>query len=129
MQTCFFALADVLPTEEAIARSKEAIVSSYGKRGDVVVQRTVAAVDHVLAQLFEVPIGTTVTATKHRRPTVSGEVTDFVQRVTARMLAGEGDLLPVSAMPPDGTFPTGTSNVEKRTVAIEIPIWEAELAH
>ena len=127
MQTCFFALADVLPTEEAIARLKEAIASTYGKRGDVVVQRNIAAVDTTLAQLFAVPIGATVTATKHRRPTVSGEVTDFVTRVTARMLAGEGDLLPVSALPPDGTFPTGTSYVEKRTVAIEIPIWEADL--
>jgi pyruvate-ferredoxin/flavodoxin oxidoreductase len=127
MQTCFFALADVLPTEEAIARLKEAIATSYGKRGDVVVQRNIAAVDTTLARLFAVPIGSTVTATKHRRPTVSGEVTDFVQRVTARMLAGEGDLLPVSALPPDGTFPTGTAYVEKRTVATEIPIWEADL--
>ncbi len=127
MQTCFFALADVLPTDEAIARLKEAIAATYGKRGDVVVQRNIAAVDTTLAQLFAVPVGSTVTATKHRRPTVSGEVTDFVQRVTARMLAGEGDLLPVSALPPDGTFPTGTSYVEKRTVATEIPIWEADL--
>jgi pyruvate-ferredoxin/flavodoxin oxidoreductase len=127
MQTCFFALADVLPTDEAIARLKEAIAASYGKRGDVVVQRNIAAVDTTLAQLFPVPIGEAVTATKHRRPTVTGEVTDFVQRVTARMLAGEGDLLPVSALPPDGTFPTGTSRVEKRTVATEIPIWEADL--
>ena len=127
MQTCFFALADVLPTEEAIARLKEAIASTYGKRGDVVVQRNIAAVDTTLARLFAVPIGSTVTATKYRRPTVSGQVTDFVQRVTARMLAGEGDLLPVSALPPDGTFPTGTAYVEKRTVATEIPIWEADL--
>ena len=127
MQTCFFALADVLPTEEAIARLKDAIRSSYGKRGDVVVQRNIAAVDTTLSELHAVPIGSTVTATKHRRPTVTGEVTDFVRRVTARMLAGEGDLLPVSALPPDGTFPTGTANVEKRTVATEIPIWEADL--
>ncbi|MGZ4680584.1 MAG: 4Fe-4S dicluster domain-containing protein, partial [Ilumatobacteraceae bacterium] len=116
-----------LPTEEAIARLKDAIRSSYGKRGDVVVQRNIAAVDTALAELHEVPIGSTVTAAKHRRPTVTGEVTDFVRRVTARMLAGEGDLLPVSALPPDGTFPTGTANVEKRTVATEIPIWEADL--
>ncbi|MGZ4791530.1 MAG: pyruvate:ferredoxin (flavodoxin) oxidoreductase [Ilumatobacteraceae bacterium] len=127
MQTCFFALAEVLPTEEAVARLKDAIRSSYGKRGDVVVQRNIAAVDTALAELHEVPIGSTVTAAKHRRPTVTGEVTDFVRRVTARMLAGEGDLLPVSALPPDGTFPTGTANVEKRTVATEIPIWEADL--
>ena len=127
MQTCFFALADVLPTEEAIARLKDAIRSSYGKRGDVVVQRNIAAVDTTLSELHAVPVSAAVTATKHRRPTVTGEVTDFVRRVTARMLAGEGDLLPVSALPPDGTFPTGTARVEKRTVATEIPIWEADL--
>ena len=127
MQTCFFALSQVLPTDEAIARLKEAIASTYGKRGDVIVQRNIAAVDTTLAGLFPVPVGSTVTATKHRRPTVSGDVSDFVQRVTARMLAGEGDLLPVSALPPDGTFPTGTALVEKRTVATEIPIWEADL--
>ncbi len=127
MQTCFFALANVLPTDEAIARLKEAIATTYGKRGDVVVQRNIAAVDTTLAHLFSVPTGSTVTATKQRRPAVTSDVTDFVKRVTARILAGEGDLLPVSALPPDGTFPTGTSRVEKRTVAIEIPIWEADL--
>ena len=78
MQTCFFALADVLPTDEAIARLKEAIASTYGKRGEVVVQRNIAAVDTTLAQLFPVPIGATVTATKYRRPTVTGHVSDFV---------------------------------------------------
>jgi pyruvate-ferredoxin/flavodoxin oxidoreductase len=127
MQTCFFALADVLPTEEAIAKLKEAIATTYGKRGEVIVQRNIAAVDLTLARLFPVPVESTVTATRFRRPTVSGTVTDFVQRVTARMLAGEGDLLPVSALPPDGTFPTGTACVEKRTIANEIPIWEADL--
>ncbi|HEY7628084.1 MAG TPA: pyruvate:ferredoxin (flavodoxin) oxidoreductase, partial [Ilumatobacteraceae bacterium] len=127
MQTCFFALSNILPTDEAIARLKEAITATYGKRGDVVVQRNIAAVDATLAHLFPVPTQSAVTATKHRRPTVSGDVTDFVSRVTARMLAGEGDLLPVSAMPVDGTFPTGTAAVEKRTVATEIPIWEADL--
>ncbi len=127
MQTCFFALAGVLPTAEAIAKLKEAISSTYGNRGDVVVERNMAAVDTTLAHLFSVPTGSVVTATEHRQPTVSGDVTDFVQRVTARILAGEGDLLPVSAMPPDGTFPTGTAQVEKRTIAIEIPIWEPDL--
>jgi pyruvate-ferredoxin/flavodoxin oxidoreductase len=127
MQTCFFALSNILPTDEAIARLKEAIVATYGKRGEVVVQRNIAAVDTTLARLFAVPIGSTVTATKDRRPTVTGDVTDFVARVTARMLAGEGDLLPVSALPPDGAFPTGTAAVEKRTVAAEIPVWEADL--
>jgi pyruvate-ferredoxin/flavodoxin oxidoreductase len=127
MQTCFFALSNILPTDEAIARLKETITSTYGKRGDVVVQRNIAAVDTTLARLFPVPVGSTVTALHHRRPAVTGDVTDFVAKVTARMLAGEGDLLPVSALPPDGAFPTGTAAVEKRTVAVEIPVWEADL--
>ena len=109
MQTCFFALSGVLPTEDAIAKLKDAITATYGKRGDLVVQRNIAAVDTTLAQLFPVPVGDSVSAVAHRRPTVTGNVTDFVQRVTARILAGEGDLLPVSALPPDGTFPTGTA--------------------
>jgi pyruvate-ferredoxin/flavodoxin oxidoreductase len=127
MQTCFFALAGVLPTEDAIAKLKDAIATTYGKRGDLVVQRNIEAVDTTLAHLFVVPIGDSATAITHRRPTVGSDVTEFVQRVTARILAGEGDLLPVSALPPDGTFPTGTSRVEKRTIATEIPIWEADL--
>lgn len=127
MQTCFFALAGVLPTEDAIAKLKDAIASTYGKRGDLVVQRNIDAVDTTLAHLFPVPVGDSATAVAHRRPTVGSDVTEFVQRVTARILAGEGDLLPVSALPPDGTFPTGTSRVEKRTIAAEIPIWEADL--
>jgi pyruvate-ferredoxin/flavodoxin oxidoreductase len=127
MQTCFFALAGVLPTDQAIAKLKDAIATTYGKCGDLVVQRNIDAVDTTLAQLFAVPISDKVTATTHRRPTVGNDVTEFIQRVTARILAGEGDLLPVSALPPDGTFPTGTSRVEKRTIATEIPIWEADL--
>jgi pyruvate-ferredoxin/flavodoxin oxidoreductase len=127
MQTCFFALAGVLPTDEAIAKLKEAISTTYGKRGELVVQRNIDAVDTTLANLFPAPVGSTVTSAHHRRPTVAGDVTDFVERVTARILAGEGDLLPVSALPPDGSFPTGTSHFEKRTIAPEIPIWEADL--
>ena len=127
MQTCFFALAGVLETSEAIGKLKEAIAATYGKRGDLVVQRNVAAVDHTLANLFGVPVGDSVTATRYRPPAVTGEMTDFVQRVTARILAGEGDLVPVSVLPADGTFPTGTARLEKRTIATEIPIWEPEL--
>jgi pyruvate-ferredoxin/flavodoxin oxidoreductase len=127
MQTCFFALAGVLPTDEAIAKLKDAIAATYGKRGDLVVQRNVDAIDTTLAQLSPVPVGERVTSAVYRRPTVASGVTEFVQRVTARILAGEGDLLPVSALPPDGTFPTGTSKVEKRTIATEIPIWEPDL--
>ncbi len=126
MQTCFFALSGVLPTDEAIARLKEAIAYTYGKRGDLVVQRNMDAVDTTLANMHEVPVGA-ASATAHRLAAVSGVVSDFVQRVTARMLAGEGDLLPVSALPADGSFPTGTSKVEKRSIAPEIPVWEADL--
>ena len=128
MQACFFALSGVLPTDEAIAQLKHAIAGTYGKRGEIVVERNVAAVDHTLANLHPVPVPATVTSGSRRRPAVPDSVDDdFVRRVTARILAGEGDLLPVSALPPDGTFPTGTSQVEKRTIAAEIPIWEPDL--
>ncbi|CAN0000550.1 unnamed protein product, partial [Phaeothamnion confervicola] len=126
MQTCFFALAGVLPTEEAISKLKDAIAATYGKRGGLVVERNIGAVDTSLANLFDVPIGA-ATSTTHRRPVVAADADDFVQRVTARILAGGGDLLPVSALPPDGTFPTGTARVEKRTIATQIPIWEPDL--
>ena len=127
MQACFFGLAGVLPTEEALHELKGAIEHSYGARGAAVVERNIAAVDKSLENLHRVPVGSSVTATAHRRPAVSADAPDFVQRVTARMLAGEGDLLPVSAMPPDGAFVTGTAQYEKRTIAPEIPIWEADL--
>ncbi len=127
MQTCFFALSGVLPTEQAIAALKDAIEHSYGNRGLVIVERNVAAVDHALANLHPVPIGGAADSGLHLRAAVPAGSSDFVQRVTARMLAGEGDLLPVSTMPPDGTFPTGTAKVERRTIAAEIPIWEPDL--
>jgi pyruvate-ferredoxin/flavodoxin oxidoreductase len=127
MQTCFFALSGVLPTDDAIAELKHAIEHTYGKRGALVVERNIQAVDATLAHLHPVPLGAAVTSTASRRPLVPAVTTDFVARVTARMLAGEGDLLPVSALPPDGTFPTGTAAVERRTIATEIPIWEPDL--
>ncbi len=127
MQACFFALSGVLPEEQAIASLKESIEHSYGKRGTVIVERNVAAVDTALAYLHPVPVGRTADSGVHVRATVPAGSSDFVQRVTARMLAGEGDLLPVSALPPDGTFPTGTAKVERRTIATEIPIWEPDL--
>ena len=127
MQTCFFYLSGVLPEEEALSELKSAIKKSYGARGDIVVERNIAAVDQSLAHLHELPLGGSVTSSRHRRPAVPAEAPDFVQRVTARMLAGEGDLLPVSALPPDGAFATATSQWEKRTIAMEIPIWEPDL--
>lgn len=127
MQTCFFALSGLLATDRAIDALKQSIGHTYGARGSLMVERNIAAVDATLARLHEVPVDVTVTATATRPPTVPPDATDFVRRVTARMLAGEGDLLPVSALPAGGTFPTATSRVEKRTIASEIPIWEPDL--
>ena len=127
MQACFFALADVMPSEQALAELRAAVRHSYGARGEVVVERNLAAIERSLQHLHPVPLGDSVTSTRRRRPTVPAAAPDFVQRVTARMMAGEGDLLPVSALPPDGTFPTGTSKWEKRAIAAEIPVWEPDL--
>jgi pyruvate-ferredoxin/flavodoxin oxidoreductase len=127
MQTCFFALAGVLPREQAIEQIKQTIRKTYGKRGDAILQRNFAAVDAALANLHEVSIPAEVTSVMRRLPPVSTESTDFVKRVTAMLLDGRGDLLPVSALPVDGTFPTGTAKVEKRSIAIEIPIWDPEI--
>ncbi len=127
MQACFFALAGVLPQEQALRELKSAIEHSYGARGEVIVERNVAAVDTSLENLHQLTLGATVSSTHRRKAAVSADAPDFVQRVTARMLAGEGDLLPVSALPPDGAFATATSQWEKRTIATEIPIWEPDL--
>jgi pyruvate-ferredoxin/flavodoxin oxidoreductase len=124
MQTCFFAISGVLPRQEAIACIKEAIRETYGKRGPVVVERNFQAVDAALAHLHEVAVPDRVTSTRSRPPLVPAEAPDFVQRVTALMLAGKGDALPVSAFPPDGTWPVGTARWEKRAIAQEVPIWD-----
>jgi pyruvate-ferredoxin/flavodoxin oxidoreductase len=127
LQTCFFALAGVLPQEEAIAAIKEAIRRAYGKRGEAVVARNVTAVDRALAGLHEVGVPAAATSALRRLPPVPAEAPDFVQRVTGAMIAGRGDLLPVSALPVDGTFPTGTARFEKRSIAEEIPIWDPSI--
>ena len=127
MQACFFALSGILPREEALARVKEAIEHTYAKRGRAVLERNFAAVDGALAALHEVPVPEEVASALRRLPTVPAIAPDFVQRVTALMLAGKGDLLPVSALPVDGTFPTGTSRFEKRGIAREIPIWDESI--
>ena len=124
MQVCFFALSGVLPRSEAIARIKGAIEKTYGKRGPEVVKRNFAAVDGALAHLHEVPSLSQVTATRRRPPLVADEASDFVKRVTAVMMAGKGDLLPVSAFPVDGTWPVGTARFEKRNLAVDIPVWD-----
>ncbi|HEU4540332.1 MAG TPA: pyruvate:ferredoxin (flavodoxin) oxidoreductase [Jiangellaceae bacterium] len=127
MQPSFFALSGVLPREQATAALKEAIAEAYGKRGEPVVQRNQAAIDRSLDELVPLPVPRTVNGDLHRLPPLSDEVPDFVARVTKRMLDGEGDLLPVSALPVDGTFPTGTARWEKRGLAQEIPIWDPSI--
>jgi len=124
MQTCFFALSGVLPREEAIARIKAAIEKSYGKRGKAVVERNFAAVDQSLAGLAEIPVPDAARGAVRRRPIVSEDAPSFVRKVTAVIMAGHGDALPVSAFPVDGTWPTNTARWEKRALADEIPTWD-----
>ncbi|MFB3852475.1 MAG: pyruvate:ferredoxin (flavodoxin) oxidoreductase [Vicinamibacterales bacterium] len=124
MQTCFFAISGVLPRDEAIAQIKKAIEKTYGKRGEEVVKRNFAAVDQTLANLFEVKVPAAATAARVRPPVVSDEAPDFVKRVTSMMLKNQGDLLPVSAFPVDGTWPVGTAQWEKRNIALDIPVWD-----
>ncbi len=127
MQTCFFALSGVLPREDAVAAIKHAIEKTYGKRGEAVVRKNFAAVDSTLQHLHEVRVPGRATSGVGLRPPVPAEAPEFVQRVTARMIAGEGDLLPVSALPADGTYPVGTTRWEKRNIAQEIPVWDEAL--
>ena len=128
LQTCFFALSGVLPRDEAIAQIKAAITKTYGRKGDEIVRMNHAAVDAALAGLHEVPVPAAIDADARvtAPPTYVGE-TDFVRRVTTRLLAGDGDLLPVSAFPVDGVFPSGTTRFEKRAIAHEIPIWDPSI--
>jgi pyruvate-ferredoxin/flavodoxin oxidoreductase len=127
MQTCFFAISGVLPRDEAIAAIKQAIEKTYGKRGEAVVQKNFAAVDSALDHLHEVKVPSQVTSTFDIRPAVPPQAPEFVQKSLAPICAGEGDSLPVSAMPVDGTFPTATAQWEKRNIALEIPVWDEEL--
>ncbi|MEA2202626.1 MAG: pyruvate-ferredoxin/flavodoxin oxidoreductase [Solirubrobacteraceae bacterium] len=127
MQTCFFAISGVLPREEAITKIKESIRKTYGKRGEPVVRQNFAAVDAALAHLHEVTIPDEASSTTDLPPAVSAAAPEFVQHVTAEMIAGRGDLLPVSAFPLDGTYPVGTSQWEKRNIAQEVPVWEPDL--
>jgi pyruvate-ferredoxin/flavodoxin oxidoreductase len=127
MQTCFFAISGVLPPEEAIDAIKHAIKKTYGKRGDTVVQKNYAAVDEAVGHLHRVKVPEKVTSTFDIRPPVPANAPEFVQKVTARMLAGEGDDVPVSLIPVDGTFPSATTQWEKRNIALEIPVWDEEI--
>src|SRR5271167_1382046 len=127
MQTCFFAISGVLPRAEAIAAIKHSIEKTYGKRGESVVRKNFAAVDASLENLHEVKVPNSITSKFELRPAVPANAPEFVRNVEALMISGDGDLIPVSAMPIDGTFPTGTTQWEKRNIALEIPVWDEQL--
>ncbi len=127
MQVCFFALTDILETHDAITRIKAAIEKTYGRKGPKIVEMNCAAVDAALEYLKPVPVPEAPTAAPYEVKWVPEDAPDFVQRVTRALLAGQGDQLPVSAFPVDGVWPTGTSQYEKRRIAAEIPVWDAEL--
>ena len=127
MQTCFFAISGVLPRDEAIAAIKVAIKKTYSKRGEDVVIKNYAAVDEALAHLHEVSYPDTVSSTLTRRLPVPAESPEFVREVLGKLIAGEGDNVPVSAFPVDGTYPSGTTQWEKRNLALDIPVWDDDL--
>jgi pyruvate-ferredoxin/flavodoxin oxidoreductase len=127
MQTCFFAISGVLPKDEAIEQIKHSIEKTYGKRGEAVVAKNFAAVDATLEHLHEVKVPAGVSSTIEMRRAVPVQAPEFVQDVTGVIVAGLGDQLPVSKMPVDGTFPTGTAQWEKRNIALEIPVWDTEV--
>ena len=127
MQPCFFALSGVLPADEAIARIKVSVEDAYGRRGGAIVERNFAAIDAALDRLEQVTVPAEATSVRSIVSTVPDDAPPFVQKVTALLMAGDGDLLPVSAMPVDGTFPTGTARYEKRAIAKEIPIWDPDI--
>lgn len=126
LQTCFFAISGVLPKNEAIQKIKDAIVKSYSKKGDKIVKMNFEAVDKSLENLQKVIYPKQVTSNRKLIPMMTGEADSFVKEVLGKILAGTGDELPVSAFPVDGTFPTGTTQFEKRGIADFIPVWDDE---
>ena len=127
MQVCFFAISGVLPKERAIEAIKHSIVKTYSRKGDAVVQKNLSAVDNTLSRLFEVNYPKNVTSTFDLAAPVTPNSTKFVKEVLAEIIAGRGDNLPISAFPNDGTYPTATSQYEKRNIALDIPVWNPEI--
>ena len=127
MQTAFFAISGILPREAAIAEIKHAIEKTYGKRGEAVVKKNFEAVDSTLENLYEVKVPAEITSKATRRAPVSSEAPEFVRNVLGEMIGFNGDNVPVSALPVDGTFPTATTQWEKRNIALEIPVWDENL--
>ena len=126
MQTCFFAISGVLEREEAIAKIKNSIEKTYGKKGKKIVEMNNAAVDNTLTNLFEVDVPNTIDSTIEMQAPVKGDFDQFVASITAKLIEGEGDSIKVSEMPVDGTWPSGTTQYQKRNIAIEVPVWDAD---
>ncbi len=127
MQTCFFAISNVLPKDQAVAAIKESIEETYGKQGDVIVQKNHLAVDLALAELHRVTLPSEATGDLAMWDFVPADAPEFVKNVTSCLMAGRGDQLPVSALPVDGTYPVGTARWEKRNIAQEIPVWDPDV--
>ncbi|NEX20780.1 pyruvate:ferredoxin (flavodoxin) oxidoreductase [Thiorhodococcus mannitoliphagus] len=127
MQTCFFAISGILPKDEAIAHIKEAVKKTYGKKGQRLLDRNYQAIDAALAGLHKVDVPSQVSSSFDRPPVVPDDAPEFVRKVTATLIAGNGNQLPVSLMPADGTWPTGTTKYEKRKLALQLPKWDETL--
>ncbi len=127
MQTCFFYLSGILEQTEAVNKIKEAIKKTYGKKGDKIVQMNNAAVDQAIEHLHEIKVPAKVSSTIVKPPVVPAEAPEFVQNLTAEIIAGRGYEVPVSKMPADGVWPTATTQWEKRNLALEIPVWDSDL--
>lgn len=127
LQTCFFAISNVMPKEQAIQQIKDAIKKTYGRKGEDVVKKNYRSVDMTIENLFEVDYSVYAVGEKIIEPAINGEAPDFVQNILGKVIAGEGDELPVSAFPVDGTYPTGTTKWEKRNIADQVPVWDPSL--
>ncbi len=127
LQTCFFAISNILPQDEAIRRIKGAIEKTYAAKGDKIIQLNYKAVDSAVAHLFEVSYPKKASSVIRFTDPITGDAPDFVKQVLGKVISGEGDDLPVSAMPVDGTYPSGSAAFEKRNISNKVPVWDAEI--
>ena len=129
MQTCFFAISGVLPKREAIDKIKHSIRTTYSRKGNEIVQKNLEAVEQTLSHLLQISVPNTATNSCHIPPYIPANAPEFVREVTAEIMAGRGDELPVSTLPADGTYPSGTSTWEKRNISKFIPVWEPDICN
>jgi pyruvate-ferredoxin/flavodoxin oxidoreductase len=127
LQTCFFAISNVIPKDAAIRLIKNAIKKTYGRKGDEVVEKNYRAVDQTIENLFEVDYSQSAIGSRKSESTINGDAPYFISNTIGKIIAGEGDELPVSAFPVDGTYPSGTTKWEKRNIAEQVPVWDPEL--